>query len=418
MKRPGRLEYLALNSYWFGLTFLWNGMHSIILPATLLHVVPEARKSTYLGVLTFAGLLLAMLMQPLSGALSDQIGASWGRRRPWMVVGAIGSFFALLVLGAAPTYAWIFVGYTLLQLCSNIAHGPFQGLIPDLVPPERLGVAAGVKNLLDIGGLLAGVLAAGYFVDRGQTHLALAIIVAVMCITLLATLFGVREAPAQRAPIVSTWRHVRSVARHIYFLDCRRYPAYAWLLASRFLVLFGIYAIQGFAQYFIRDVLQSPNPAGATSHVMAVIGAGTAMLVYPAGLAADRLNKKAINIGAALLCGMGALLLLTVHNFAQLMVVGAVLGCGLGAFLSVNWALATYLAPTGEAGRYLGLSNLATAGAAALSRLTGPLIDHVNARGQNGGYTMLFIVAGCSILLGAWVLWRNVPAPTAYRPVS
>ena len=418
MKRPSRLEYVALNSYWFGLTFLWNGMHSIILPATLLHVVPEARKSTYLGILTFAGMLLAMLMQPLSGALSDQFGARWGRRRPWMVVGAIGSFVALLILGAAPTYIWIFVGYALLQLCSNVAHGPFQGLIPDLVPTERLGVAAGVKNLLDILGLLAGVLVAGYFVDRGQTHLALAVIVAVMTITLLGTLFGAREAPAHWATLAGIWSHLRTTAHHVYRLDYRRYPAYTWLLASRFLVLFGIYAVQGFAQYFIRDVLQSPNPAGTTSHVMAVIGAGTAVLVYPAGLAADRLNKKLVNVCAALLCGVGTLLLLTVHSYGQLMVVGAILGSGLGAFLSVNWALATHLAPAGEAGRYLGLSNLATAGAAALSRLTGPVIDYVNARTLNGGYDVLFVLAGCSILLGAFLLWRKVPAPAVYRPTS
>jgi hypothetical protein len=50
-----------------------------------------------------------------------------------------------------------------------------------------------------------------------------------------------------------------------------------------------------------------------------------------------------------------------------------------GIFVSVNWALATDLIPQEEAGKYLGLSNLATAGSAAVARLTGPMIDGLNA---------------------------------------
>ena len=50
-----------------------------------------------------------------------------------------------------------------------------------------------------------------------------------------------------------------------------------------------------------------------------------------------------------------------------------------GIFLSVNWALATDLIPQDEAGKYLGLSNIATAGAGAVSRLAGPMIDGLNA---------------------------------------
>lgn len=411
MKKPRGAEYLRLNSYWFGLTFLWNGIHTIILPALLLHVVPESAKNTYLGAMTFVGLLLAMLIQPLSGALSDRRGTAWGRRRPWMVIGAVGSFVALLVFGSASSYLLLFAGYALLQLFSNIAHGPLQGLIPDLVPRQHLGVAAGVKNLLDICGLLAGVLVAGWLIDRGQSHLAIVAIVVVMAGTLLVTLFGVRETGVTAVAGNGSPGQAIALLQRVYRLDYRRYSSYAWLLASRFLVMAGVYAVQGFAQYFIRDVLNSPNPAGATAQVMAVVGLGTAALVYPAGYASDRLGRKKVNVAAAGLCAVGVFLLLTVRAFPQLFIAGAVLGIGLGSFLSVNWALATGLVPADEAGHFLGLSNLATAGAAATSRLGGPLIDLVNARWENRGYQALFALAGCSILLGAVLLWRKVNAP-------
>ena len=45
-----------------------------------------------------------------------------------------------------------------------------------------------------------------------------------------------------------------------------------------------------------------------------------------------------------------------------LTVFGSLLGAGIGLFLTSNWALANSLAPEGEAGKYLGLTNLATAG--------------------------------------------------------
>ncbi|UCC63175.1 MAG: hypothetical protein JSV36_20960 [Anaerolineae bacterium] len=76
--------------------------------------------------------------------------------------------------------------------------------------------------------------------------------------------------------------------------------------------------------------------------------------------------------------------------------------------MSVNWALATDLIPPQEAGKYLGLSNLVTAGAGAASRLAGPLKDALNAMrpGAYLGYSVLFVLASASALLGTWMLLR------------
>ena len=68
-------HYLTINAYWFGLAFMWNGLQPLILPALLLPtagrqgLVPEALKNTYLGGMTFVGLILAMIVQPIAGAL-------------------------------------------------------------------------------------------------------------------------------------------------------------------------------------------------------------------------------------------------------------------------------------------------------------------------------------------------------------
>jgi hypothetical protein len=42
----------AVNAYWPGLSFMWNSLHLIVLPAMLLGFVDDARKNTALGLLT------------------------------------------------------------------------------------------------------------------------------------------------------------------------------------------------------------------------------------------------------------------------------------------------------------------------------------------------------------------------------
>ena len=42
MKKLKLPEMLALNAYWVGLSFKWNALHPIILPAVLLNFVPDA----------------------------------------------------------------------------------------------------------------------------------------------------------------------------------------------------------------------------------------------------------------------------------------------------------------------------------------------------------------------------------------
>ncbi len=404
MKKLRPIDYFTINAYWFGLAFMWNSLHPIILPAILLRFVPEQLKNTYLGGLTFLGLTLAMIVQPVAGAISDRTTFRWGRRRLYILIGTLFDFVFLTVLGLAGSYWVLFAGYVLLQISSNVAHGPAQGFIPDLVPEDRRGVAAGIKNLADMGGLVAASLIAGRLMGRQNPGVAFAIIGLLLLVTLLITLFGVKEEPLVEKgakPLAQTFaQKIRDTLR----IDARRYPDYLWLIASRFLILLGIYAVQGFAQYFIGDVLNAPNPAQVTGDLLFSIGLALMVLVFPAGYLSDRIGRKRLNVFAGLLGALGIFLLLFATDYTRLMTFGSIIGAATGIFVSVNWALATDLIPKNEAGKYLGFSNLATAGAGAVSRLGGPLIDLFNARQPGQGYSVLFVLAGLSLLAGTALL--------------
>jgi Na+/melibiose symporter-like transporter len=208
-----RMDYLKITIFGFALTALWQSLHTITLPVRLLDFVPEAQKNTSLGLLTLSGLLLAMFVQPLAGAVSDRANFKWGRRRPFILVGGALALILIPGLGFAGSYAAIFIVYCLLQVAANIAQGPYQAFIPELVPADKHGRASGVKGLLEITGGLLLVYLSSIFIDRyaagGGSHflwIVLGILMTVVFVTMAATVFLVREprvfATRSRTPLL------------------------------------------------------------------------------------------------------------------------------------------------------------------------------------------------------------------------
>jgi len=414
--KPARWhELLVLNTYWIGLSFMWNGLHVIILPAVLLHYVPEQLKNTSLGMLTFAGLIIAMLVQPISGALSDRWVSRWGRRRPLILLGTLGDFIFLAILGWAGGLFWLALGYIGLQFSSNMAHGPMQGLMPDQLPPEQLGVGSGVKNLIDMLGMVISSLFLGRLLDStvARPSLPMAVIIGVLAAGAAVTLIGVREKAAlgrtlpQDAPpkptLAQRWQSLRAT-----LLPSGALTPYARLIIARFAFLLGVYGVQTFAQYFVRDVLKAADPPQLTGDLLAAIAISLIAFALLGGWLGDRIGHIRIHYIAGGIATLGSLLMLFARTPLTLLIFGSVYGIGIGLFLTANWALASLLAPPTDAGKYLGLTNIATAGSAAVGRLLGPLIDLANnARpGANLGYTGLFIFGAVAALASIFLISR------------
>jgi MFS family permease len=405
MKRASFRDILFVNTYWVGLSFMWNSLHVIILPAVLLHLVPESLKNTYLGLLTFFGLILAMLIQPISGAISDRWASTWGRRRPLILLGTLFDFVFLAFLGWSGGLAWLAVGYIGLQISSNVAHGPMQGLLPDVVPESQLGRASGFKNLMDMIGLVAASLLMGNLVDPDVRHPigVVSLIAVVLAVGAAFTLLGVHETPSLTDKHRVNWLALRDS----FHIDLRRHRAFVWLIASRFLYLIGIYGIQSFAQYYVRDVLAVTNPIQLTGNLLAVITLALIFFALGGGWLGDRIGHMRVSLLASLFGFLGCVLMVWARTPETLLVFGSVFGVGIGLFLTANWALTNGLAPQAEAGKFMGLTNLATAGAAAVGRLEGPLIDVLNnARpGAWLGYIGLFLTGAICILGSAFLLY-------------
>jgi Na+/melibiose symporter-like transporter len=403
-----RSDYLKITVFGFALAALWGSLHAIILPTRLLDLVSASEKSTYLGLLTFAGLMLAIIVQPIAGAISDRSGFARGRRRPFILAGTLVAMLFLAGIGWAGSFLAIFVIYCLLQIASNTTQGPYLAFIPDLVPPGKRGLASGVKGFLEIAGGVALLYPIAIFMDRysvgGETWLwlALAVLGAVLLAAMVITILTVREKPGKksRLPLFATiFQSFRiKISAHRDFI---------WFIVSRLFIMMAFTTLQTFALYFLMDVVGVSDPATATARFSLVAVAGMLVVAYPAGRLSDRVGRRPIAFGAGMLGAVAILLIyLSGQNFTFIMLCGGLVGIAFGAFLSSNWALATDLVPRGEEARYLGLTNLATAGGAALARLIGPLIDFGNSCRPNLGYSCMFLACFIYFIVGSLLLLK------------
>ena len=417
MKLVDKFQVFFINSYWFGMSFMWNSLNAIVIPVIMLGLVSETVKNTWLGLIKILGLVIAILVQPVAGAISDGWVSKWGRRRPMILIGTIGDVVFLAVIGWAAGIWGVFIGFMLLQVFSNIAQGPLQGLLPDVVPADKIGIASGIKIFSEMIGLVVGMLALGMLIPKGTTHptTAMLAIIIVLVVCALITLLWSKEKPTIDRPKVPI--NIVEVLRNTLVVwDVKAPKGYWWLLASRFFFVFGITGVQAFAMYFIKDKVGADDPVKATTDLMAALGVFLMVFAVLSGWLGGKVGYIKMLVIAGILGIAGSLLFLLAHTSTHLLIYGSLFGIGAGIFLASNWSLANNMVQGEDAGKLMGLSNLATGGGPLIAQFLGGPIDLLNNiwPGKFYGYTMLFVLAAFVILLSTIILVK-VPE---HRPMA
>jgi MFS family permease len=172
--------------------------------------------------------------------------------------------------------------------------------------------------------------------------------------------------------------------------------------------LAAVTSIQGFAPYFLMYAFKITNEEAAqlTGNLVMVVGIFTLLSALPSGWFSDNFGyKRLVAISGVIATIGGALLLSTIWlpNLNMILIAGCILGIATGLFMTTNWALGTQVAPRREAGRYLGISNLAGAGAGMIGTgIGGPMADYLNGYYPGLGYFAIF--ASYALLFGLSVV--------------
>lgn len=393
-------DYFTLNAYWLALSFMWNSIGPILLPVLVTRLVPESEKGGALGMLTAIGLIIATIVQPLSGAWTDSRTTRWGKRRPYIVGGTTFDVVFLLAIVFAPSFALMLIAYAGLQTVSNIAHGPYQAYIPELVPENKRGKVTGVKQFLEMFAAIIAALVVGNLA-KDNTPLAFVLIIVVLLVTMAITALFVKERPFEG--VTPAIQPAAETGKSIWQTLFHSRDFFLWLV-SRLLILLALNLIRNYMLFFLGDVLKMSDPAKEVGNLLAILGVAVTLVAYPAGALSDRVGRKPLVIAAGLLGAIGALLLMTATEMTMVLISGTILGVSIGIFLSANWAWGTDLIPQDAGGRLLGISNIATAGSGVLAGIGGYMLDYFNRQTPNSGYAALFLTAAICYILGTVVV--------------
>ena len=116
--------------------------------------------------------LMGMIVQPLVGKYSDKTWNRLGRRKPYLIVGALIAVAVMLLLPNAGNFTFtqsLFLGLNaamwfglfslmFLDTSINIAMQPFKMMVGDMVNEEQKGLAYSIQSFLCNAGSLAGYI--------------------------------------------------------------------------------------------------------------------------------------------------------------------------------------------------------------------------------------------------------------------
>ena len=526
-------QLVRLSLYWLGLSSVFTAL-AIILGGRILFegLGDEAMKATTLFILSFMGTIIAVLVQPTVGSISDYTISRWGRRKPYIFIGSTLDIVFLLGIASSNTVIAIAAFMALLQFSANFAQGPFQGYIPDLVPDKQVGLASALVGLFQVLGTAAGfaigaiavatnnfwlgTMALGllefvtmlavvirvsegrtpkaregrswrsiaaeawgtdilrersfvwlvwsrWFVLMGMTMLTnfalfyfvqsfgikqvdtggpmLAVLAATVLgnaagfaigaiavatnsfwlgtmalgalefVTMLAVVIRVNEGRTPKSRAGRSWR---SIGAEAWGTDILKERSFVWLVWSRWFVLMGMNMLINFAIFYFAQSfkMKQEDTGGPMLAVLAATVVGTVIAVVPAARVSDRVGRKPVIYAA---CAVGAVGLGIVAVSPALPVTvfgGLIMGAGFGMFMAVDWALLTDLVPKASAGRYMGISNVATATAGLVGLAIGAVvIDVTNAVIGEGVGPRIAIGLSVPLLAIGALLLRPVEEP-------
>ncbi|MEO8229382.1 MAG: MFS transporter [Chloroflexota bacterium] len=433
-------ELFDLNAYWLAINILWGALGISLLPVLMvdlvcggdaactnpLQILPgiTVGKGLAEAIIVNLGVLIAILVQPTVAALSDHTSSRLGRRKPYIIIGTLLDMVFLLGFYLAGAWIGILIFYCLLQFSSNFAQGPFQGYMPDLVPAKQVGLASGLMGLMILLGVGGGAMLVAVAQRLGDARYVVFAIMAVELVTMLLTVFRVREG---RQGIPREGRSWLQVARGAWGTDILAERSFVWLLGSRLFFLMTSTTLTAVAFFYMQDSFGLSRQGALDMAFLAgaLIVAFGALATVPSGRLSERFGRKRMIHFSAVVGAIGMALLVFAPSPGFALAFAVLVGVAAGTFLAVDWALMTDIIPKAESGRYMGISNVVTGSAGAIASAIGLiLVDVGNGMfGVGGGPRLAFAVACSYYALGSLLLTQvdehrreDVAAPL--EPVS
>jgi MFS family permease len=467
-------DYVTTNIYFFGLSTISQTLSPLVYPLLVQQFVGEQAKATFFGTLRLWSLMVALLAQAFWGIVSDRTTLRWGRRRPYILGGTLVDLVFIALIGfSAGLSGWtgfwfLFAIALLLQISSNAAQAAQQAIIPDLVPENLRGRFSAIKAVFEVPlPVIIVSFVIGKLIGAGNLTGGILVAVGILVVCMVVAML-IREEPLRQAPPLDWQPFLRLVLMTLLFtviilglgegvkaarivLDgvndvatalviagfvgvlamavavalgvyvsirlslgnaAREHPSFTWWVINRLAFLVGAINLSTFIVFFLQGRLGfvRDQAAGPAANLLLVVGVMILIFALASGWLSDRIGHRRTVAMAGVLAAAGVAVAISVPSLMVIYIGGVLIGAATGMFYTANWALGTDLVPPAEAGRYLGISNLAGAGAGAVGAyIGGPIADYFTVRFATLpgiGYVLLFSIYGVLFLLSVAALAR------------
>ncbi len=384
----------------FGLLFLgvnvaWAAPSQLLIANQILGWHPE-NKEALLALIMAIGGGLSVVATPLWGLLSDRTRSRFGRRVPWIVVGAVGAAASLVGLGLSPSFGVLVLLWGIFQILIAAAITTSQAIPPDRVSRRQYGMVSGVMGVAYTMAIVVGTLLA-----ESLSILTAYVASAVLVVALvLPFLVGHRATtvlptpPPQRTTIDAEANRPRRFSE---------YKDFTWVFISRLSATLGNTVALFYLLYYLRDYIGLDDPDGGVLMLTVIYAVVVVAAAMASGHFSDKIARRKPFVvvgcsGVAVAC----LLMAFADGFGTVIVAAVVLGASWGTFTAIDQALINQVLPHREhRGRDVGLMHLAVLTPNLLSPLLAAFALLVL-----GGYPGLYLTAAGLAVVGAITVTR------------
>lgn len=361
-----------------------------VIPLKIAALLPEQSRATALATVLTLGGLAALLANPLFGVLSDRTRGRLGRRRPWMLGGAVAGLAGVAALAFADSMPAIIVTWVFTQTAFNATFAAAAALLADTVPPQRRAAASGIFTAAAFIGTLPPLILAALL---PADVVLVSFVMPVAALVVVGLAMTVPDRADARLP--RSEQGIRAASFRVPFPT-----AFVSVWLQRLAMQLAFTLATAFTLYLVIDRM-SRSPVEATPIAMVATLIGGAGVVTGAALGgawASRLQRYLpFLVFGSLGLVAGALVRSVADEPMLLWVAAACGGLAVGTYLAVNLALAMHVIPRELAGTYLGVLNVAEAMPLVIAPVAAAALLHIGpadpVSGVADNYAVLYATA-------------------------
>ncbi len=370
--------------------------------------------------------LMGMIVQPLVGTWSDKTWCRWGRRKPYLYVGALVAVAVMAFLpnagslGLTVKMAMSFglIMLMLLDTSINMAMQPFKMMVGDMVNERQKAKAYSIQSLLCNAGSLVGYLFPYIFTWIGISNVAPEGVIpdsviysfyvgaAILILCVLYTGATVKEMdPKEYAAFhnIQEQQANKEEKQNLLQLLLHAPKAFWQIGLVQFFSWVAFLYMWTYTNGGIAETIWGTTDVASAGYQAAGDWVGVLFAVQAVGsiLWAMVLPMfKNVKVGYAVslvLGGLGFVSTAMIHDQYLLFISYLLIGCGWAAMLAMPFALLTNSLSGSSMGAYLGLFNCTIC----LPQIIAALLGGVLLKLVGGEQIMMLVVAGVSLFIGA-----------------